>query len=173
MSIKVNTFASIITNPLNVHNFLVTIPSSPLGSIVVSSSEFPSEKLQEVVKYYQGHQIAYPTIPKTGGSWKVTLPESDSGIIKRELDRLKNMQYDQASGIFVPNIWESVAVTARDLSGRPVFSCAMIGCWLMGRDSVNLSNDDASKSWDWTYEFRYQWLEDIDFFHGGSKSPIV
>ena len=172
MSLKVNTFASIITNPLNIHKFVVSIPDASVSSIVVASSSFPSEKLQEVVLHYQGEEIVYPTIPKQDHSWKISVPENDSGSIRRELDKLKTKMWNQQTGIFLPSTWSSVEVTARDLSENPVFKVRLIGAWLVGRDSVSLSNDDATKNWNWDYEFRYQYIIDVDSDNIGSAKPL-
>jgi hypothetical protein len=176
MSLKVNTFASIITNPLNIHNFVVEIPEAANASIVVASTQFPSEKLQKVVLHYQGEEVRYPTIPKNDGVWKVKVPETDSGAIKKELDALKSAVYSQKTGIFTPSRWKDVKVTARDLEGNIVFSSILHGAWLVGRDPVELNNSDPSKNWEWDYEFCYQWIEDdtaeVDGQNQGSANPL-
>lgn len=172
MSLKVSTFANIITNPLNIHNFIVNIPGVTNGSIVVSSTSFPSEKLQKVILHYQGEEVRYPTIPKNSGEWKVKVPESDSGLIKRELDSLKTDSYSQKTGIFTPKLWKDVEVISRDLENNVVFSVVLHGVWLVGRDDVSLDNSDATKNWEWEYEFCYQWLEDKNASNPGSKSPV-
>lgn len=172
MSLKVNTFASIITNPMNVHNFVVSIPGVTNGSIVVSSTTFPSEKLREIILHYQGEEIVYPTLPKNDHSWKVKVPESDSGIIKKEFDVLKKKSYNQKTGLFTPTKWKDVPVVARDLAGNEVFKVILHGVWIVGRESVDLNNSDPTKNWEWDYEFRYQWLEDVDSNNQGSESPL-
>lgn len=172
MSLKVNTFANIITNPLNIHNFIVDIPGVTNGSIVVASASFPSEKLQKVILHYQGEEVRYPTIPKNSGEWKVKVPETDSGLIKSELDALKSNKYSQKTGIFTPTLWEDVEVTSRDLEGNTVFSVVMHGTWLVGREQVELNNADPTKNWEWDYEFCYQWLEDKMGSNAGSVSPV-
>lgn len=171
MSRKVNKFASIITNPLNIHNFVVDIPGFEY-SILVSSTSFPSEKLRTVTKYYQGEKIDYPTIPELGGSWEFTIPENDNGIIKKKLDSFKSKMWDQKSGIFVPNLWKNVTVTSRQLDDTEVFSVILHGAYLLGRNSVNLKNSDPTASWDWDYQFRYQWIEDVDFDPKASINPL-
>lgn len=173
MSLKVNTFANIITNPLNVHNFVVEIPDVTNGSIVVSSTTFPSEKLRKVILHYQGEEVRYPTIPKNDGVWKVKVPETDSGAIKKELDALKSNLYSQKTGIFTPKLWKDVNVTARDLEGNEVFRVILHGVWLVGRESVDLNNSDPTKNWEWDYEFCYQWIEDSDAENPGSASPVA
>lgn len=172
MSLKLNAFATIITNPLNIHNFLVDIPGAPNGSIVVASSVFPSEKLREVKLHYQGEEIRYPTIAGNDGIWKVTVPEADSGIVRRELDSLKSKMWNQKTGIFVPQLWKAVTVTARNLQLEPVFKAILHGCWLLGRDQVTLDNSDPTKNWNWDYEFRFQWIEDVDLNAVASPNPL-
>lgn len=172
MSLKVNQFAAIITNPLNVHNFAISIPDAGIASIVVSASAFPSEKLQEVKLHYQGEEIIYPTIAKNDHSWKIKVPENDDGKLRRELDKLKSKSWNQKTGIFVPSTWSTVKVHARDLANNIVFSTILHGAWLVGRDQVELANDDASKNWEWDYEFRYQWLEDKDGTNTASVNPL-
>lgn len=171
MSLKVATFAGIITQPLNVHNFLVTIPDVSL-SVIVSASAFPTEKLREVKLFYQGEEIRYPTIPSNDGSWKIKIPENDDGKVKRQLDALKQNMYSQKTGLFVPSLWRNITVTARDLENNPVFQVIIHGSWIVGREQVDLANNDPTKNWEWDYEFRYQWIEDVDLKNLGSKSPI-
>lgn len=173
MSLKISTFANIITNPLNVHNYIVDIPGVPNGSIVVSSTSFPSEKLQKVILHYQGEEVRYPTIPKNDGVWRVKVPETDSGAIKKELDSLKASMWDQKSGIMLPKKWESVSVTSRDLEGNAVFKVILHGVWLVGREAVDLNNADPTKNWEWDYEFCYQWIEDVNESNPGSQSPLA
>lgn len=172
MSRKVNTFASIITQPLNVHNFYVDIPGVTTASIVVSAADFPSEKMRKMILHFQGEEIRYPTIPSNQGEWKIKVPENDKGEIRRQLDSLKSARWDQKSGILSPTKWFDPIITARDLQLNPVFSCIMHGAWLVGRDQLNLSNADPTKNWEWDYEFCYQWIEDIDLNNDGSPSPV-
>ena len=172
MSIKVSTFAQVITNPLNKHNFVVDIPGAETTSIVVQSTTFPSEQLQEVVLHYQGEEIVYPTIPKQDHSWKISVPENDSGSIKKELDSLKNIMYEQNTGIFTPGLWKTVKVHARDLAGNIVFSVNLHGVWLKGRSSVDLSNSDATQNWEWDYEFVYQYITDNNGDNSKSEAPM-
>lgn len=172
MSLKAATFANIITNPLNIHNFVVNIPGVDLA-IVVSSTQFPSERLREVVLYYQGEKIIYPTIPENDNHWKVKLPENDNGIIRREFDKLKSSRYNQRTGIIHPDLWKTVEVVARDLEGNEVFKVLLHGVWLKGRSNVELANNDPTKNWEWEYEFVFQWIEDVDCKNKGSNPPLV
>lgn len=171
MSFKVSTFANIITNPLNIHNFLVDIPDVDL-CIIVSASSFPSEKLRKIILYFQGEQVRYPTIPSNDGVWKIKIPENDDGKVRASLDALKSANYNQKTGYFTPNLWKNVTVTARDLSLNPVFQTIMHGVWLVGRDQVDLQNSDPTKNWEWDYEFCYTWLQDVDLGNVAVSAPV-
>lgn len=172
MSLKVNQFAGVITNPLNIHNFAVSIPDADIASLIVAAASFPTEKLQEVKLYFQGEEIVYPTIAKNDHSWKIKVPENDDGKVRAELDRLKSKSWNQKTGIFIPASWSNVSVFARDLAGNVVFSTILHGAWLLGRDQVDLQNNDATKNWEWDYEFRYQWLEDKNGSNPASPNPM-
>lgn len=172
MSRKLNTFAAVITQPLNTHNFVVTIPGANTSEIVVSSTSFPSEKLRMVKLYYQGEEIRYPTIPENSGTWDITIPESDGGVIRRELENLKGSMYDQMSGIMDSSKWKNITVTARDLNDQPVFQCVLHGAWISGRDDVSLDNSDPTQAWKWKYTFHFQYIEDIDLNYTGSPNPL-
>lgn len=173
MSRKVNTFAAVVTQPLNIHNFVVTIPEADNTSLIVESTAFPAEQLQEMILHFQGEEIHYPTIPKNSHAWNVKVPEADSGVIRRELEALKQKIYDQLSGIVTPQVWSNVNVYARDLAGNLVFHVILHGVWIVGRNDVQLSNTDPSQSWKWDYQFRFQWIEDADDGNTGTPDPSV
>lgn len=163
MSNKVQTFASIITQPLNIHNFLVKIPEVDV-SVVVESTTFPTEKLRIIELWAHGEKVRYPGIPENDGIWKIKIPESDTGVVREQLDALKSKIYDQKTGRITiasaTSVWKDVEVIARDLADNIVFSVTLHGVWLRGRDALNLSSTDPSASWKWDYEFVYQWIED-------------
>ena len=177
MSRKINTFASFITQPLNVYNFQIRI-TSPTDKVdesvlmVVESTKFPSEKLREMVLNYQGEKISYPAKPENGGTWTITVPEGDKAQVRKELDRLKNKQYDQKSGVMSPTTWYDVEVFHRDLQDNIVFSIVLHGCWLMGRNEIDLKTEDATSSVKWSYDFKYQWIEDKVNDNEGSPNPF-
>lgn len=171
MSVKVAQFANIITQPLNIHNFIVDIPGVDV-SILVSSTNFPSERLREITLWFQGEKVIYPSLPENDNHWKVKLPESDNGVVRRTLDSLKAKRYNQKTGIMTPDTWKTVTVSARDLEGNLVFQVLLHGAWLKGRDNVDLDNSDPSKNWNWDYEFVFQWIEDVDQNNAGSVSQV-
>lgn len=170
MSRKVQQFANVITQPLNIYNFDISIPAINFSS-VVQASTFPSEKLQIMTLFTHGEQVQYPSIPKNGGQWQVTLPESDSGIIRREFEAIKSNMWNQKTGLLTPPKWYDISVIARDLADNPVFSGVLHGCWIMGRNDVNLNAQDVQTSWKWDYMFIYQWLEDKDHNNPGTPNP--
>lgn len=172
MSLKIKTFASIITQPLAIHNFYIEIPGASTTSIVVSATSFPSEKMREIKLYYQGEEIRYPTLPQNSGEWKFKVPESDSGIIRRELDEIKAKRYNQKLGTMLPYKWKDITVIARDLNQNPVFKVILHGAWLIGREDVPLDNSDPTKSWQWDYAWKYQWIEDVDLNNNPSENPM-
>lgn len=159
MSRKVNQFASYLTQPLNVYNFQIRI-TSPTDKVdetvlmVVSSTKFPSEKMRKMEKYYQGEKITFAAKPDSSGTWTITVPEGDKGQTRRELDRLKNKQYDQKTGMLTPTPWYDIEVFHRDLQDNIVFSVVLHGCWLLGRDGIDLKTQDVTSSVDWNYEFQ-------------------
>lgn len=168
MSLKVNQFVNVITNPLNIHNFVIDIPGADATNLVVQATAFPSEQLQEVTLHFQGEEIRYPTIPKNSHSWRIKVPENDDGKIKNELEKLKSAMWNQKTGIFIPKTWKNIPVYARDLAGNIVFKVILHGAWLVGRSDVSLDNSNPNANWSWDYEFRYQWIEDSK---GSNKAP--
>lgn len=173
MSRKIATFAQFITQPLNKHNFQVVIPGVP-EAIIVESTTFPTDKLREVVMWFQGEQVRYPGLPENGGAWKVTIPEGDNGQIRARFMALRNRLFNQATGTILPDIiWDTIQVHARDLSDNIVFSVNMHGCWLKGAEPQGLNASQPAESWKWDYEFVYQWIEDSPIAGlPGSESPL-
>lgn len=171
MSLKANQFVKVIQQPLNTYNFVVDIPDIAYG-LLVSSTTFPSEKLQTVSLYFQGEEIAYPCLPKNGGSWKVSVPESDSGAVKKVFDTMKQSMFSQKTGFLTPKRWKDITVTARDQSNNLVFSVILHGAYCVGREGQNLDNSQNTSAWKWEYEFHYTWIEDVDLNNKGSEAPM-
>ncbi len=171
MSLKANRFTQIIQQPLNVYNFVVDIPDVAEG-LLVSSTTFPSEKLQTFSLYFQGEEIQYPCSPKNGGSWKIRVPESDSGAVKKVFDTFKRSMWNQKTGWLTPKKWKDITVTARDQSDNLVFSVVLHGAYCIGREGQDLDNSKNTTTWQWEYEFHYTWIEDIDLTNKGSEAPM-
>lgn len=168
MSQKVAKFASYITQPLNIYNFQIKFVSITGGKVLddenvllaVQSAQFPSEQLQEMTLNYKGEEIKYPTKPKTGGDWKITIPEGDGGQVRKVMDKLKHNIYNQKLGTLTPMPWFDIIVFQNDLQDNPVFKCVLKGCWMKGRDNNDLKTEDVTNSWSNSYTFRYTWIQD-------------
>lgn len=147
---------------MNTHNFVVRIPGIGLDvDMLVESTTYPSEQLQVVTLYTQGERIDYPTIPTNDHAWAITVPESDSGIVRRTLEGLKSEMYNQKTGLFTPSLWKNVHVFARDLQDQPRWHGILHGTWLEGHQNVNLNATQPTSPWKWDYRFHYQWIEEV------------
>jgi hypothetical protein len=179
MSRKINRFAGIITQPLNIYNFQIVIKNrtDEVDSdilLTVQSTEMPSEQMREMILYHQGEAITYPAKPQLGGDWTFTIPEGDKGQIRNELDRLKDAVYDQKTGKVTPRVWYDIEVFQKDLSDNIVFSSVLHGAWLKGRGKTDLKTEDVQNSWQLTYTFHYTWLEEKRTKNlKGSPNPIM
>lgn len=159
MSRKVDSFASIITNPLPLHTFIVNIPDFQFNA-VVESAGLPQDSFREVRLYTQGEVVIYPTIPDSKHEWAIKIPDNDDGKINKEFLRIRNKVYDQKAGMFKLSTWFDVEVFVRDLANKPVLSTVLHGAWLKGRNDVSLANNDPTQAFKWDWLFTYQWLED-------------
>lgn len=169
MSIKSAKFASLLGNPLNTHNFVVVIPSLDSIQMLVSSTSFPSEQLQEYIMYFQGERVKFPSIPTNSGEWSCTMPEGEMAKIKTAIKDLMDANYNQSTGQMTH--WSltdrfDIEVWARGLRGDvegsdKVFGVILHGCYLKGRQDVGLDFSQPTSSWNWTLNFSYDWLEDL------------
>lgn len=159
MSRKVNTFASIITNPLPLHTFIVKIPEFDFNEIVESAA-LPQEVFRQVTLYTQGEPVIYPTTPECKHEWAVKIPDSDDGKINSQFLRIRSKFFDQKTGLFAPKLWFDTEIFVRDLANKPVLSTVLHGCWLKGRGDVALDVSDPTKPLKWDWMFTFQWLED-------------
>ncbi len=171
MSRKVQSFASIITQPLNTYNFKVVIPEIDFAEII-QSTNFPSEKLRVITLWTNGEPVRYPALPENSGEWAIKIPESDDGKIRSAFENLKRKMYNQQTGMLIPSIWKNVQIFARDMADNVVFSSVLHGCWLRGRNDVVLDSTNPTANWAWDYVFTYQWIEDIDGNNKGSIKPM-
>jgi hypothetical protein len=173
MSQKIQAFTQIITTPQNVHNFSLTfeqsgplMPQSLLNefnavSVIVQSTSMPSDQMRSTTLYAHGEEIRWPAVPQNSGNWGFNIPESDTGAIGVILQRLRTELWDPRTGALSANAlqWFNVRVTANDLNSQANFSTLLHGCWLLGRQDVNLSQQNPEQNWKWDYQLRYQWLE--------------
>lgn len=161
MSIKVNTFKDIITQPLAPYKFLVEIPDFGDTAIVVQSTVFPSEQMRTTTLYIQGEPILYPTVPENSHLWPITVPDNESGDLFTFFENKKRRLWNQKIGALTPDLWETVKVYARTLDDKNVLAAIMHGAWIVGRQDVQLSASDPTINWQWQYAFRFNWLEDV------------
>lgn len=162
MSTKAQTFASIITNPMNLHNFFVEIPgiNSDL-TLIVESTTYPAQgQHRDVTLWFQGEKVTYPGLPENGGTWAIKIPESDNGVVAKEFHKLAKSMYDQKTGIMTPTVWKDINVFAKDLAGNIVYSVVLHGAWLKQRQPANLNSSTPEAAWKWDYVFYYNWIED-------------
>lgn len=160
MSIKAQTFARIITNPMNLHKFRIDVPDIDY-TVIIESSTFPAQgAYREIDLWIQGEKVAYPGLPENGGQWGFKIPEADSGIIKKEFDKKFAAFYNQKTGLFTPHKWDDIVVTCLDLSDKDVFSVVLHGAWILKRGDLSLDASRAEAAAKWDYTFVYNWLED-------------
>lgn len=166
MSVKVPAFRSIITQPLAVHKFLVDIPGFGENAIVVQATALPGEQLRDQILYIQGEPVYYPTTAQTSHLWPFSVPENENGDISAFFERKKSAIWNQKAGTISPPTWEAIKIYARDLQDNPVLACILHGCWIQGRQDVQLSQQDPTVNWMWQWAFRFQWIENAENLKG-------
>lgn len=174
MSIKAKIFQAQLGNPLNTHNFIVRIadPGNKLNKIqmLVASTNFPSEKLQEFTMYFQGERVKFPSIPQNSGTWTCTVPEGEFAKVYQAFTSLSHKTYDQKTGqlsFFSVKDKFDIEVLARGLRGDAegsdvIFGTRLVGCYFLGRTDVALSNASATQTWQWQLEFSFDSIEDLE-----------
>ena len=161
MTRKIQTFTGIITNPMNIHNFALSIPGFEDYSITVQSTSFPSDSLRQTRLYVAGEEIRYPTVAQNSGTWQFVVPETDDGTISSILDGIRSEIWNRLTGGLTvdPTQWRDIGVIARDLNSNESFEVILHGAWLAGRGDVQLNQATPETNWQWQYQFIYQWLE--------------
>lgn len=176
MSHKVQTFTSIITTPANTHNFTISfeqagplMPQSLLQefnglSLIVQSTSMPSDQMRSTMLYVDGEEIRYPAVPQNGGTWGFNIPEGESGMVGSLLGRIRRHLWDEKTGAMSASAlqWFNVKVTSNDLNSHAAFSTLLHGCWIVGRQDVNMAQNAPETNWKWDYQVRYQWLEPLN-----------
>jgi len=157
-------------NPLNTHNFQCIIPALEDVQIMVASTTFPSERLQEYVMFFQGERVKFPSIPTNDGVWNCTMPEGEFAKIMTALQREMDLNYNQDTGRLTH--WSirdkfDIEVYARGLRGDvsgsdKVFGVKLIGCFLQSRDNVNLDNSQPTANWVWNVSFSYDAIKNLE-----------
>ena len=176
MAHPIQTFAGIMTNPLNVYNFEVKIPGldTPELTLLIESTTFPTQgKFREISLWYMGQQVRYPGLPENGGTWQFKIPESDNGVVATQFKKLFDAMYDQKSGIMKPIIWKNIDIFQKDTAGNIVYHSILHGCWIAQKNPVNLSASTPGDAWKQDFVFVYQWIEDVQTSNSsGSSSPM-
>jgi hypothetical protein len=165
MSRKVNLFRAALGNPLTTHNFLVSCKSL-LGTevpMLVQSTSFPSERIREIVLYYLGERVKYPTIPENSGHWPCTVVDNELGTVFKQTIKAKGLLWEQESGLvkgLQGGLGADMDVTMRTVNDEEVFSVVMHGCFFLGKDDVSLANNDPTNPFKWNLTFAYDWISD-------------
>lgn len=169
MSLKVNTFRKMLGNPLNTHNFLVSIPRLQDVQMLVTATNFPTEALRQYVLQFQGEDVRFPSLPSNGGTWSCTLPEGEYAKVYKSIVREHALNYQQDTGALT--VWTvddlfDIEVKPRGLrAGLALkdadvpFSVVLHDCYLTGMGEVALSAGGATSAWNWTLNFAYTWIE--------------
>lgn len=169
MSIKVNTFRGLLGNPLNTHNFLVSIPRLQDVQILVNSTTFPTETLQQYASSFQGEVVRFPSIPQNSGTWTCTLPEGEYAKVYNAITREHALNYQQDTGAMthwsVDDFFDIEVIPRGLRAGLTLkaadvpFSVVLRGCYLSGFGEVQLSAGSPTQAWNWTLTFAYTWIE--------------
>lgn len=172
MSIKAQTFARVITNPMNVYNFEVRIPGVDY-SLIIESTQYPNQgKFRTISLWFQGEQIRYPGLPDNGGEWAFKIPESDDGKIAAAFKKLFDAMYNQKTGQMFHKKWKDIDLFAKDDAGNVTYSVTLHGCWIVSRQNVSVDQSRPGDAWKWDYAFVYQWIEDKMESNKGSEAPL-
>jgi len=167
MSMKVSTFEGFLGNPLNIHNFICTIPALEAVQILVRSTVFPVESYQNYTLYFQGERVKFPSLPTNSGEWAVTMPEGELSKVWQCYTHYYRKTYNQKAGTV--KFWSAtdkflVEVTSRTLTGdvkgsEKLFTSILHGCFVVGPGDVSLDQASATTHWEWNIRFSYDWIE--------------
>lgn len=171
MSVKATKFQELLGNPLNTFNFVVDIQAKGFSkvSLLVASTTFPSQTLQEFQLYFQGERVKFPSIPSNSGEWNCTMPEGELQKVMQAMKEYMDLVYDDKTGILT--YWAvtdkfTIEIYPRQLRGdvngsNKLYGVRLHGCYFKGRESVNLDNGNPTGNWVWNLNFSYDWMEDI------------
>lgn len=166
MSRKIDVFRAALGNPLTRHNFIITIPhleNTALSNvqILVQSTSLPSERLRDIILYYLGERIKYPTIPENSGEWSCNIPDNELGLAFETVMKEKGLYWKQKAGILLPGERENVKVTMRTVNDSPVFEVIMHNAYCKGRGDESLNNNDPTAVLSYNITWAYDWIEDV------------
>lgn len=166
MSLKINAFIKKLGNPLTRHNFVVRSPLLGGMEMLVSSTTFPSEQMRDVILYYLGERIKWPTIPENSGVWNANIPEGEDGQVFVALGQQKGILWNQKLGILQPGIKSQIEVVARTVNDAEVFKVVLHGCYIKGPSDIDLDYMDPTQAWRWNWTFSFDWIENIELKPG-------
>lgn len=163
MSRKIDVFRQAIGNPLAIHNFTVTIPDfdgfeTPL---TVQSTTFPAESLQEILLFYLGERVKWPTIATNSGTWSVSIPENEDGMAFHSVMQAKGYWWNYVNGKMLAGKTTNIDVTLRTVNDEEVFKVRLHNCWCKGRSDANLSSNSPTTPLQFNVTFSYDWIEDL------------
>ena len=164
MSRKVDAFRQQIANPMNIHNFLVDIPELGEYAMTIQSTSYPSEQTRVTTLAVAGELVSYPTVPENSHSWSFMIPENDDGRAYNLCEGLRRKYWDQMSGAITTGVdtpYQDIVISARDLNGNIKFRVKLHNAWCLGRQDVNLDQNDPTQNWKWNYQFRFDYIEDL------------
>lgn len=157
-----------LTKPLTTHNFTLSITGvDPNLLLLVTSTEFPSDSLQDMVLHISGEPVRYPAKASNSGTWSFSIPEYSSSAVRNTIESLRSKIYNQKSGNLQMQSLSDVTISINDLdrsyldSGHPIVKTILHGAYLTSHNSVNLNSTQPAEQLSWQYTFHYQWLEDI------------
>lgn len=170
MSIKAVKFQEMIGNPMNTFNFKVLIQSKFISKvqIMVASTSFPNQQLQDFVLWFQGERVKFPSIPTNSGQWSCTMPEGEYQKVTEALQGHMQAQYNNETGALT--YWASIdkfdievyPCQLRDVDmANPLYGVRLKGCYFKGTEDVSLDNSNPTGNWVYTLQFSYDYLETI------------
>lgn len=171
MSKKAQGFANFLGNPLNTHNYEIIISSFPNCALLVNNTTFPQKKFNQYTLTYEGENVGWPSIPITGGTWTITMPEGELKKVFEEVEKFRNKIHNDLSGVTLYNagVKFDIDIYARSLSSQPLLKTKLTGCYLIGLSPVNLANNAPTTNWIWSLEFHY---DDIDNSNQPTTSAV-
>lgn len=162
MSQKIDKFRAALGNPIAIHNFVVRC-ADLLGDIdiLVQSTTLPAEQLQEIILFYLGERVKWPTIATNSGTWSATFPENEYGIVNKQLLKDKGLWWEQKSGVMLPGNTANIEVVMRTVNDEEVFKVILHNAFIRGRNDNVLNSSQPTTSLQEELIFSYDWIEDV------------
>ena len=162
MSQKIDRFRSALGNPIAIHNFVVRC-TELLGDIdiLVQSTTLPAEQLQEIILYYLGERVKWPTIATNSGRWSAVFPENENGLVNKQLLKDKGLWWEQKLGFMLPGQTANIEVVMRTVNDEEVFKVIMHNAFIIGRNDNALNSAQPTQTLLEELQFSYDWIEDV------------